>query len=115
MNDKMSLRIWRNEGIGEFLHVSNFAHPNSKVLHQSLDICFVEKGAYRVNHCGVTHSVGEGALLVVQSGEFTSCEDFEGRAKYRVFLQRHQRDGDNCRRNRGPIQRETNLSESVYL
>ena len=86
MSNEPKLRIWRNEGIGEFLHVSNLAHPNSKVLHQSLALCFVEQGAYKVNHCGVTHSVGEGALLVAQSGEFTSCEDFEGRAKYRVFL-----------------------------
>ncbi len=86
MRNELKLRIWRNEGIGEFLHVCNCAHPNSKVLHQSLALCFVEQGAYKVSHCGVTYSVGEGALLVAQSGEFTSCEDFEGRAKYRVFL-----------------------------
>ncbi len=86
MNDKMGLRIWRKEGIGDFHHVSNFAHPTSKVLHQSLALCFVEQGAFKVSHCGVSYSVGKGALLVVQSGDFTSCEDFEGKSKYRVFL-----------------------------
>jgi AraC-like DNA-binding protein len=85
MNDKVGLRIWRNEGIGEFLHVSKFAHPTSKVLHQSLDLCFVEQGAFNVRHCGVSYSVGAGALLVAQSGEFTSCEDFDGKSRYRVF------------------------------
>src|SRR5262249_40907873 len=86
MSNELKLRIWRNEGIGEFLHVSNFAHPTSKVLHQSLALCFVERGAFKVSHCGVRYSVGKDALLVAQSGETTSCEDFEGKSKYRVFL-----------------------------
>ena len=85
MSNELKLKIWRNEGIGEFLQVSNFAHPTTKILHQSLEICFVEQGAYRVNHCGVNYSVGEGMLLVAQSGGFTTCEDFEGKAKYRIF------------------------------
>lgn len=85
MSNKARLRIWRNEGIGEFLHVRNFAHPTSKILHQSLEICYVEQGAYKVSHCGVSYSVGEGMLLVAQSGTFTSCEDFEGKSKYRLF------------------------------
>jgi AraC-like DNA-binding protein len=85
MNDKVGLRIWRKEGIGEFLHVSNFAHPTTKILHQSLEICFVEQGAYRVIHCGVNYSVGEGMLLVAQVGGFTTCEDFQGKSKYRIF------------------------------
>lgn len=79
------LRVWRNEGIGEFLHVSNYAHPTSKALHQSLAFCFVEQGAFNVRHCGVSYSVGKGALLVVQSGEITSCEDFDGKSKHREF------------------------------
>lgn len=86
MNNKVGLRVWRNEGIGEFLHVSNFAHPTSRILHQSLEMCFVEEGAYRVSHCGVNYSVGEGALLVAQTGDFTTCEDFEGKSRYRIFL-----------------------------
>ena len=85
MGNELKLRVWHLEGIGEFLHVSNFAHPTSKVLHESLALCFVEQGAYKVRHCGVSYSVGEGALLVAQSGEFTSCEDFDGKSKYRVF------------------------------
>jgi AraC-like DNA-binding protein len=85
MNDKVQLRIWRNEGIGEFLRVSNFAHPTSKILQQSLGLCFVERGAYRVSHCGVNYLVGEGELLVAQSGDVISCEDYEGKAKYRLF------------------------------
>jgi AraC-like DNA-binding protein len=85
MNDKVGVRTWRNEGIGEFLHVSNFAHPTSKAFHESLALCFVEQGAFKVRHCSVTYSVGEGALLVAQSGEITSCEDFDGKSKYRVF------------------------------
>ena len=73
------------EGIGEFLRVSNFAHPTSKAFHQSLALCFVEQGAFNVRHCGVKYSVGKGALLVAQSGEITSCEDFDGKSKHREF------------------------------
>ena len=85
MGDELKLRIWRLEGIGEFLHVSNFAHPTSKALHQSLALCFVEQGAFNVRHCGVSYSVGKGALLVAQSGEITSCEDFDGKSRHREF------------------------------
>ncbi len=85
MNNEPQLKMWRLEGIGEFLHVSKFAHPTAEVLHQSLAFCFVEQGAFRVRHCGVNYSVGEGALQVAQSGEMTSCEDFEGKSRYRVF------------------------------
>lgn len=85
MSDEPKLRVWHLEGIGEFLHVSNFAHPTSKAFHQSLALCFVEQGAFNVRHCGVNYSVGKGALLVAQSGEITSCEDFEGKSKHREF------------------------------
>jgi hypothetical protein len=85
MADELNLRVWRLEGIGEFLHVSNFKHPTSKALHQSLAFCFVEQGAFKVRHCGVSYSVGKGALLVAQSGEITSCEDFDGKSKHREF------------------------------
>ena len=85
MSNELKLRIWRKEGIGEFLYVSNFAHPTSKILQQSLGLCFVERGAYRVSHCGVNYSVGEGQLLVAQSGDVLSCEDYDGKAKYRLF------------------------------
>ena len=85
MGNELKLRVWRSEGIGEFHHVSNFAHPTSKALHPSLALCFVEQGAFRVRHCGVNYSVGQGALLVAQHGEITSCEDFEGKSKYREF------------------------------
>ena len=85
MGNELRLRVWRLEGIGEFLHVSNFAHPTSEVLHESVAFCFVEQGAYKVRHCGVSYSVGEGQLLVAQPGELTSCEDFDGKSKYRVF------------------------------
>jgi AraC-like DNA-binding protein len=85
MGNAAKLRVWRNDGVGDFLHVSNFAHPTSKILQESLALCFVERGAYRVNHCGVNYSVGEGQLLVAQSGDILSCEDFDGKAKYRVF------------------------------
>ena len=85
MGNELKLRVWRLEGIGEFLHVSNFAHPTSKILQQSLGLCLVERGAYRVSHCGVNYSVGEGQLLVAQSGDVLSCEDFDGKAKYRLF------------------------------
>jgi AraC-like DNA-binding protein len=85
MGNAPKLRVWRNEGVGDFLHVSNFAHPTSKILQESLGLCFVERGAYRVSHCGVNYSVGEGQLLVAQSGDVLSCEDYEGKAKYRLF------------------------------
>ena len=85
MGNELKLRVRRLEGIGEFLHVSNFAHPTSKVLHESLALCFVEQGAYKVRHCGVSYSVGEGALLVAQSGEITSCEDFDGNRNTEYF------------------------------
>lgn len=85
MGDELKLRVWRFEGIGEFLHVSNFAHPTSKAFHQSLALCFVEQGAFNVRHCGVRYSVGKGALLVAQSGEITSCQDFDGKSKHREF------------------------------
>ena len=85
MGNEPKLKVWRLEGIGEFLHVSNFAHPTSKALHQSLALCFVEQGAFNVRHCGVRYSVGKGALLVAQSGEITSCEDFDGKSKHREF------------------------------
>lgn len=85
MGSELKLRVWRLEGIGEFLHVSNFAHPTSKAFHQSLALCFVEQGAFNVRHCGVSYSVGKGALLVAQSGEITSCEDFDGKSKHREF------------------------------
>lgn len=85
MGNEPKLRVWRLEGIGEFLDVSNFAHPTSKAFHQSLALCFVEQGAFSVRHCGVSYSVGKGALLVAQSGEITSCEDFEGKSKHREF------------------------------
>ena len=85
MADEPKLRVWSLEGIGEFHHVSNFAHPTSQAFHQSLALCFVEKGAFRVRHCGVRYSVGTGALLVAQCGEITSCEDFDGRSKHREF------------------------------
>ena len=32
----------------------------------------------------MNYSVGAGALLA-QSGDFISCENFEGKAKYRIF------------------------------
>src|ERR1044071_629902 len=85
MGNELSLRVWRLDGIGEFLRVSNFAHPTSKAYHPSLALCFVEQGAFKVRHCGVNYSVGEGALLVAQSGDITSCQDFYGKSKYRVF------------------------------
>lgn len=85
MGSEPKLRVWRLEGIGEFLQVSNFAHPTSKAFHQSLALCFVEQGAFNVRHCGVRYSVGKGALLVAQSGEITSCEDFDGKSKHREF------------------------------
>jgi hypothetical protein len=85
MRDELKLRVWRSEAIGEFHHVSNIAHPTSKFLHQSLALCFVEQGAYNVRHCGVNYSVGKGALLVAQSGEITSDDDFDGKSKYRDF------------------------------
>lgn len=83
--NELKLKVWRLEGIGEFHHVSNFAHPTSKAFHESLAICFVEQGTFNVRHCGVRYSVGEGALLVAQSGEITSCEDFDGKSKHREF------------------------------
>lgn len=73
------------EGTGEFLQVSNFAHPTTKTFHPSLALCFVDQGAFNVCHCKTRYSVGTGALLVVQSGDTTSCEDFEGRSKHREF------------------------------
>ena len=79
------LKVWRLEGTGEFLQVSNFAHPTTKAFHQSLALCFVEHGAFNVRHCGVRYSVGKGALLVAQSGDTTSCEDFDGTSKHREF------------------------------
>lgn len=85
MNNEPKLRVWRSEGIGEFLHVSNFAHPTTKAYHQSLALCFVDDGAFNVRHCGVRYSVGKGALLVAQSGDTTSCEDFHGTSKHREF------------------------------
>jgi len=85
MENEPKLRVWRLEGIGEFLHVANFAHPTSKAFHQSLALCFVDQGAFNVRHRGVSHSVGKGALLVAQSGETTSCEDFDGKSKHREF------------------------------
>ena len=85
MRTEPNLRVWRLEGIGEFLQASNFAHPTSKAYHQSLALCFVEEGAFNVRHCGVKYSVGMGALLVAQSGEITSCEDFDGKSKHREF------------------------------
>lgn len=85
MGDEPKLRVSRVEGIGEFLHVSNFAHPTTRTFHQSLALCFVEHGAFNVRHCGVRYSVGTGALLVAQSGDITSCEDFEGKSKHREF------------------------------
>jgi len=85
MTSELKLRVWRLEGIGEFLQVSNFAHPTSRAFHQSLALCFVDQGAFNVRHCGVRYSVGKGALLVAQSGEITSCEDFDGKSKHREF------------------------------
>jgi AraC-like DNA-binding protein len=85
MSKELNVRVWRLEGIGEFHHVSNFAHPTSQAFHQSLALCFVEQGAFNVRHCGVRYSVGTGALLVAQSGEITSCEDFDGKSKHREF------------------------------
>jgi AraC-like DNA-binding protein len=85
MRNEPDLGVWRLEGIGEFLHVSDFAHPTSKAFHQSLALCFVDQGAFNVRHCGVSYSVGKGALLVAQSGEITSCEDFDGKSKHREF------------------------------
>ena len=75
----------RLEGIGELHHVSNIAHPASKFLHQSLALCFIEQGAYNVRHCGVNYSVGKGALLIAQSCDITSDDDFDGKSKYRDF------------------------------
>lgn len=85
MNSDPKLKVWRLEGTGEFLQVSNFAHPTTKAFHQSLALCFVEQGAFNVRHCGVRYSVGKGALLVAQSGDTTSCEDFEGKSTHREF------------------------------
>ena len=85
MDNEPKLKVWRLEGIGEFLHVANFAHPTSKAFHQSLALCFVDHGAFNVRHCGVRYSVGKGALLVAQSGDTTSCEDFDGTSKHREF------------------------------
>jgi len=85
MRNELKLRIWRSEGIGEFHHVSNMVHPTSNIFHQSLALCFVERGAYNVRHGGVNYSVGAGALLVAQSGDITSGDNFDGRSKYREF------------------------------
>lgn len=85
MGSEPNLKVWRLEGTGEFLQVSNFAHPTAKAFHRSLALCFVEEGAFNVRHCGVSYSVGKGALLVAQSGDITSCEDFEGKSKHREF------------------------------
>ncbi|MBV9180222.1 MAG: helix-turn-helix transcriptional regulator [Acidobacteria bacterium] len=85
MGNELKVRAWRLAGIGEFLHVSNFEHPTSNAFHQSLALCFVDHGAFNVRHCGVNYSVGKGLLLVAQSGETTSCEDFEGKSKHREF------------------------------
>ncbi|HEY1804885.1 MAG TPA: AraC family transcriptional regulator [Terracidiphilus sp.] len=85
MDSEPKLKVWRLKGTGEFLQVSNFAHPTTKAFHQSLALCFVEQGAYNVRHCGVSYSVGKGALLVVQSGDITSCEDFDGKSQHREF------------------------------
>jgi AraC-like DNA-binding protein len=85
MGNELELKVRRLEGIGEFLHVANFAHPTSNAFHQSLALCFVDQGAFNVRHCGVRHSVGQGALLVAQSGDITSCEDFDGKSKHREF------------------------------
>ena len=79
------LKVWRLEGTGEFLQVSNFAHPTTKAYHPSLAICFIDNGAFNVRHCGVRYSVGKGALLVAQSGDTTSCEDFDGTSRHREF------------------------------
>jgi hypothetical protein len=115
MGNEPNLRVWRLEGIGEFLHVSNFAHPTSKAFHQSLALCFVEQGTFNVRHCGVNYAVGGGALLVAQSGDTTSCEDFDGKSKHLEFhcatsaLQTIAEEiGD--RFSGGP-----NFSESIYL
>ena len=85
MGKELKLKVWRNEGIGDFLRVSNFAHPTSKILQESLSLCFIEQGAYRASHCGANYSVGEGELLVAQAGDVLSCEDYDGKAKYRLF------------------------------
>jgi AraC-like DNA-binding protein len=85
MGDELKVRARRLEGIGEFLHVSNFAHPTSKAFHQSLALCLVDHGTFNVRHCGVRYSVGKGALLIAQSGDTTSCEDFDGKSKHREF------------------------------
>lgn len=85
MGSDPKLKVWRLEGTGEFLQVSNFAHPTTKAFHQSLALCFVEQGAFNVRHCGTRYSVGTGALLVAQCGDTTSCEDFEGKSKHREF------------------------------
>ena len=85
MSDELKLQVRSVEGIGEFLEVANFAHPTSRAFHQSLAICFVDDGAFNVRHCGVRYSVGKGSLLVAQSGDTTSCEDFEGKSKHREF------------------------------
>jgi hypothetical protein len=111
MHNEPKLRVWRSEAIGEFHHVSNVAHPTSKFLHQSLALCFVEQGAYNVRHCGVNYSVGEGALLVAQSGDITSDDDFNGKSKYRDF---------HCAPKAletiaEEIKRGPNRSESVYV
>ena len=85
MRNELKLRVWRSEGIGEFHHVSNMAHPTSNIFHESLAICLVEQGSYNVRHCGLNYSVGKGALLVAQSGEITSGDDFDGKSKIREF------------------------------
>jgi AraC-like DNA-binding protein len=79
------LKVWRVEGTGEFLQVSNFAHPTTKAFHQSLALCFVDQGAFNVRHCNTRYAVGKGALLAVQCGDITSCEDFDGKSKHREF------------------------------
>jgi AraC-like DNA-binding protein len=85
MRDEPKLRVWRSEGIGEFHEVSDMAQPSANIVHPSLALCLVEHGAYDVRHGGVTHSVGDGMLLVVQSGDITSGGNFRGKAKYREF------------------------------
>jgi AraC-like DNA-binding protein len=85
MSKELELRVWRLDGIGEFLKFAHFAHPTSDAFHQSLALCFVDDGAFNLRHCGVRYAVGRGMLLVAQSGEITSREPLSGTSNHREF------------------------------
>ena len=57
--------------------------PMPSISH--LPFVSLSKVLLDVRHCGVKYSVGKGALLVAQSGDITSCEDFSGKSIHREF------------------------------